>query len=106
MERLTSRPELNVPSKRRWAAGIPFATALVVAAVTRALYAFDGLYGQDAFAYFRFARAIWPHLRSGAPLPDLYWPRGYPAAVALLLPFVGQGPAAGQLASTLACAIA
>jgi hypothetical protein len=37
---------------------------------------------QDAYAYFNFARAIGPHLRHGAPLPDLFWPRGYPVAVA------------------------
>ncbi len=65
---------------------------------------FDGLYGQDAFAYFRFARAIGPHLFAGAPLPDLFWPRGYPAAVAALLPLTGGSPLAGQIVSALACA--
>ncbi len=80
----------------------PFALALLIAAVTRLVFPFDGLYGQDAFAYFRFARAIWPHLRDGAPLPVLFWPRGYPAAVAMLLPVLGGAPAAGQLVNALA----
>lgn len=83
---------------------MPFATALAIALVTRIVFRFDGLYGQDAFAYFRFARAIWPHLLHGAPLPLLYWPRGYPAAIAALLPLTGGGPLAGQLVSALAMA--
>jgi hypothetical protein len=82
----------------------PFAMALSIAGITRLAFPFDGLYGQDGFAYFRFARAIWPHLLRGAPWPDLYWPRGYPAAVAGLLPLTGDGPLAGQIVSTLACA--
>ena len=81
-----------------------FAVALLIAGVVRLCLRFDGLYGQDAFAYFRFARAIGPHLLHGAPLPLLFWPRGYPAAVALLLPLTGGGPFAGQLVSALACA--
>ena len=83
---------------------LPFGLALAIAGVTRAVYAFDGLSSQDAYAYFNFARAIGPHLRSGAPLPDLFWPRGYPVAVSLLLPIAGGGPGAGQLVSALACA--
>ncbi len=84
----------------------PFGVALLIAGVTRLCLPFDGLFGQDAFAYFRFARAIWPHLAQGTPLPELFWPRGYPAAVAALLPVTGGGPFAGQLVSTLACAVA
>jgi hypothetical protein len=82
----------------------PFGVALLIAGVTRLLLPFDGLYGQDAFAYFRFARAIAPHLLHGTPLPELFWPRGYPAAVAALLPLTGGGPFAGQLVSALATA--
>jgi len=83
---------------------VPFGAALIVAGVTRAWFAFDGLFSQDAYAYFNFARAIPPHLWHGAPLPDLYWPRGYPLAVALLLPLTDGGTGAGQLVSALACA--
>ncbi len=80
--------------------------AAAVALVVRAAFRFDGLYGQDAFAYFRFARAIGPHLLRGAPLPLLFWPRGYPAAVAALLPLTGGTPLAGQIASALGVAAA
>ncbi len=82
----------------------PFAVALGLAAVTRLYFRFDGLYGQGAFAYFRYARALWPHLAGGAPLPDLYWPIGYPITVALLLPLSNGSPAAGQWVSALSCA--
>ena len=85
-------------------AALPFAVALAIALVMRIAFRFDGLYGQDAFAYFQFARAIWPHLLHGAPLPALFWPRGYPAAVAALLPLTGGGPLAGQIVSALAMA--
>src|SRR6185312_2145905 len=93
-----------VPTARFARAVWPFGLALVIAAVTRLAFPFDGLFGQDAFAYFRFARAIGPHLIHGAPLPPLFWPRGYPAAVAAFLPLTGGGPFAGQLVSALACA--
>ncbi len=99
-------PAADAGGAPRWwqRAALPFAVALVVAAALRVMVPFDGLYGQDAFAYFRFARALGPHLLAGAPLPDLYWPRGYPVAVAALLPLTGGGPAAGQIVSALACA--
>jgi hypothetical protein len=82
---------------------VPFAVAMGVAAATSVCFPFDGLYGQDAFAYFRYARALWPHVLGGAPLPDLYWPIGYPATVALLLPLAGGGPAAGQIVNAVSC---
>jgi len=93
-----------MPNARFDRAAWPFGVALLIAGVTRLGLPFDGLYGQDAFAYFRFARAIGPHLLHGAPLPVLFWPRGYPAAVAALLPIAGGGPFAGQLVSALATA--
>ena len=83
---------------------VPFAVALGVAGATRLCFPFDGLYGQDAFAYFRYAQALGPHLFRGAPLPDLYWPIGYPVTVALLLPLTGGGPGAGQIVNAVACA--
>ncbi len=93
-----------MPNARFDRAAWPFGVALLIAGVTRLSFPFDGLYGQDAFAYFRFARAIGPHLWHGTPLPALFWPRGYPAAVAALLPLAGGGPFAGQLVSALATA--
>jgi hypothetical protein len=80
----------------------PFLLALTIAVVVRLVLPFDGLYGQDALAYYRWAHALWPHLTRHAPLPPLYWPHGYPMAVAAALPIAGGGPLAGQLVSALA----
>jgi hypothetical protein len=87
-----------------WWALLPASIVVLIAAATWAEFPFDGLYGQDAFAYFRFARAIWPHVLRGVPLPNLFWPRGYPVAVAALLPLTAGNPVAGQIVSVLSCA--
>jgi len=80
--------------------------AIAAALAARVLWPFDGLYGQDAFAYFRYAQALWPWLLHGTALPIYYWPAGYPILVALLLPFSGGSSAAGQLVSSAAAASA
>ena len=63
---------------------------------------FDGLYGQDAFAYYDYALQIWENVRYLRPPPPFYWPLGYPALVAALFSLVGSSPLAGQLVSSLA----
>lgn len=64
---------------------------------------FDGLYGQDAYAYFDYAVGpLTAALRSGQPPPPFFWPPGYPLLVALLTPATGPLPQAGQLVSLLA----
>src|SRR5215212_7110163 len=83
-------------------AGVAVAAALAA----RLAWPFDGLYGQDAFAYFRYARALWPWLLRGEPLPIYYWPAGYPLLVALVLPLFGGSSAAGQAVSIASIAVA
>lgn len=73
---------------------------------TRLIGPFDGLYGQDAYAYLRYAAALWPWLLRGEPLPIYYWPSGYPLLVMLVLPLVGWSSAAGQVVSALSGAAA
>jgi 4-amino-4-deoxy-L-arabinose transferase-like glycosyltransferase len=90
----------------RVAALLLAAFAAVVALAVRAAWPFDGLYGQDAFAYFRYARALWPWLLRGESLPVYYWPSGYPLVVALVLPLAGWGSAGGQAVSIAAGAAA
>ncbi len=46
---------------------------------------FNGLYGQDAYAYYDFAQAIHAFVTEQTPLPQFYWPVGYP-----LLIWLGQ----------------
>src|SRR5206468_11603050 len=79
---------------------------IAAALAERVLWPFDGLYGQDAFAYFRYARALWPWLLHGASLPIYYWPAGYPILVALVLPFSGWSSTAGQIVGVAAGASA
>jgi len=83
-------------------AGVAVAAALAA----RLAWPFDGLYGQDAFAYFRYARALWPWLLRGEPLPIYYWPAGYPLLVALVLPLFGGSSAAGQAISIASIEVA
>jgi 4-amino-4-deoxy-L-arabinose transferase-like glycosyltransferase len=58
---------------------------------------FDGLYGQDAYAYHAFAGSLRAVTAHGGALPPFFWPLGYPALLAL----VGAGAQAGQIANIL-----
>ncbi len=61
---------------------------------------FDGLYGQDAFAYYDYA--IGPLRQSLLSLrlpPAFFWPPGYPLLVALVSFVTGITPWAGQVVS-------
>lgn len=68
---------------------------------------FNGLYGQDAYAYFDYATGpLRESLRAPAPFPPFQWPPGYPLLIALLSFVVGAAPAAGQLVSLASGALA
>jgi 4-amino-4-deoxy-L-arabinose transferase-like glycosyltransferase len=74
---------------------------LLLGLAMSALRHFDGLYGQDAFAYYEYATGP---LRESMPgtLPPFFWPPGYPLLVLLMSFLVGTDPLAGQLVSLLA----
>jgi hypothetical protein len=82
------------------------ACALLVVAPGVALilrHGFDGLYGQDAFAYVDYARGPLTSALLGLQLPPwFYWPPGYPFLVALAASVPGVGDRAGQLVSLIA----
>ena len=64
---------------------------------------FDGLYGQDPYAYLDYATGpLADSLRRLRPPPPFYWPPGYPLLLALASFAVGSGPLAGQIVSLLA----
>jgi hypothetical protein len=91
--------------------GVLLVAALaVVPALGLALRAgFDGLYGQDAFAYSDYALGpVRDWLRAGQPSapPTFYWPPGYPILVALASFALGARPLAGQVVSLLAAGVA
>jgi 4-amino-4-deoxy-L-arabinose transferase-like glycosyltransferase len=79
-----------------------FLLALTIRLVVIFFWQFDGLYGQDAYAYFQQAIAIAKNLPQGQPPPaDFFWPNGYPLLIAFFMLFVGQDAWAGQLAALL-----
>ncbi|MEN8163926.1 MAG: glycosyltransferase family 39 protein [Acidobacteriota bacterium] len=79
-----------------------FTGALAVRVLAVAATGFDGLYGQDAYAYFDQAMALRAALLQGLPAPPgFHWPQGYPGLVALLSLAVGAGPWAAQWLSLL-----
>jgi hypothetical protein len=74
---------------------------LAVPAVSIAMIRrFDGLYGQDAYAYFEYATQSVRHsILNLAPLEAFFWPPGYPILVALASLAIGPLPLAGQVVS-------
>jgi 4-amino-4-deoxy-L-arabinose transferase-like glycosyltransferase len=78
------------------------ALILLVPAGMALLGGFDGLYGQDAYYYYRYASGP---LRDGLlalrlySLPPFFWPPGYPLLLAALSLPLGASPVAGQLVS-------
>jgi 4-amino-4-deoxy-L-arabinose transferase-like glycosyltransferase len=64
---------------------------------------FDGLYGQDAYAYFDYATGPFrERLLALQGPPPFFWPPGYPLLVALASLVVGTSPLAGQVVSLAA----
>ncbi len=62
---------------------------------------FDGLYGQDAYAYYDYAQSIRNSLHSATALPPFFWPLGYPALIALVQTIVGTQPSTAQFINVL-----
>ena len=61
---------------------------------------FDGLYGQDAYAYADFGERLLTSLAHGQAPPPFYWPLGYPALLAAVFA-LGGGIAAAQAVGLL-----
>jgi 4-amino-4-deoxy-L-arabinose transferase-like glycosyltransferase len=67
---------------------------------------FDGLYGQDSYAYFHYALGpLRENLLALQPPPPFFWPPGYPLLVGLLSFVLGTGTAAAQVTSLFAGAL-
>jgi hypothetical protein len=78
-----------------------FLFALLVRLALVAVAEFDGLYGQDSFAYFYYALSLREAVGAGDLPPPFFWPLGYPALVALATLLTGPQPFAGQFVSLL-----
>src|SRR5260370_12163710 len=88
---------------QRWTVwhGLLLALLLAVPAAGLAISrGFDGLYGQDAYAYFDYATgSVRQSIQHFLPLEPFFWPPGYPLLVALTSLVLGPSPLAGQLVS-------
>lgn len=62
---------------------------------------FDGLYGQDAYAYYDYAQDLRTSLQSGTVLKPFFWPLGYPALLATGLSIGSTRPTVAQAISIL-----
>ena len=84
------------------AVALPSLALLIPALIALARH-FDGLYGQDPFAYYNYAIGpLRAALLAAALPPPFHWPPGYPFLVALTSFITGTNPLAGQLVSLLA----
>jgi 4-amino-4-deoxy-L-arabinose transferase-like glycosyltransferase len=96
---------IAAPERERRGLPIPlalFGLALLIRLGYLLVWRFDGLYGQDAYAYFNQALAIRENLPRGQlPPQNFFWPNGYPAMVALTMLAVGKSALAAQLVSLL-----
>ncbi len=77
-----------------------FAAALLLRLAFRG--AFDGLYGQDAYAYYDFAGALGEALAQGQSPPPFFWSLGYPALLLGAFSVFGMNAAVAQALSLLA----
>lgn len=95
MQALTRLPSWALPL-------LIFAAALAVRLAVILHWGFDGLYGQDAFAYLDRATEI-AHglLPGGAQLTPFHWPNGYPFLAGLTILAVGEGATGPQLLNVL-----
>jgi len=83
-----------------------FTLALLVRLAVVVIGQFDGLYGQDAYAYLQQSVAIAERLPQGEPPPaDFFWPNGYPLMAAALIGVLGSPVLAGQGVSLLCGAL-
>jgi len=57
---------------------------------------FDGLYGQDPYAYYNFGQILRQSLAQGQTPPAFFWPLGYPALLAISFTLFGQSALTAQ----------
>ncbi len=76
-----------------------FVLSLALRVALVAHYGFDGLYGQDPYAYYQFAEGVRAALLAGDALPPFFWPLGYPLLLAGAFSLFGTSAMVGQAVS-------
>ena len=89
----------------KWFALILFAAALAMRFALVLIYSFDGLYGQDAYAYYDYARQLADALLHFQAPPPFWWPLGYPFVLSVGFLFGGVNIATAQWMTMLCGAL-
>jgi len=76
---------------------LPSCVVSVVALLLAWINNFDGLYGQDSFAYYNYATV--DLYEQFYPPPPFFWPPGYPWLVFITSQIIGKTPFAGLIVS-------
>lgn len=88
---------MNLQQRDLWAAMGLFAASLLWRVAILAPYpAFEGLYGQDPFAYYDFAQELRLAVGEGRMPGPFFWPLGYPALLGLGFVLFGTAAGVGQ----------
>lgn len=82
-----------------------FLAGLGLRALLLASRPFDGLYGQDAYAYYDFAGALRLAATTGSALPAFFWSLGYPALLAGAFTIFGGAPEIGLAVNVVLAAL-
>src|SRR5450631_1599340 len=82
-----------------------FGISLAIRAYAALSLHFDGLYGQDAYAYYSYGQQLGDALAHFHLPGHFYWPLGYPALVLLGFIFTGQQALGPQIMSMIAGAL-
>ncbi|MCQ3932899.1 MAG: hypothetical protein DPW16_20815 [Chloroflexi bacterium] len=75
---------------------IIFLLALAVRLRLRDAFTFDGLYGQDAFAYFEYGQEVREAVREIRTPGPMYWPLGFPILLAAGFAIGGENEQVAQ----------
>lgn len=78
-----------------------FAISLLIRLVLVLPTKFDGLYGQDAYAYYDYAQSMRTSLQTGEALKSFFWPLGYPTLLMFAFGMRGTNPIVAQAVSIL-----
>lgn len=82
-----------------------FGVALLVRLVPILRNSFDGLYGQDAYAYYDYARDLFTALTHLQPPPPFWWPLGYPVLLNVAFLVGGVNVVSAQAVTVLCGAL-
>lgn len=87
--------------KRFDAALLLLAFAVSIGVRLALTHGFDGLYGQDAYAYYNFAGDLRQALSEHRAPEPFFWPLGYPVLLALSFALFGTAPLTAQSVTLL-----